>query len=306
MTDALTDYAGTVHIPTDNARILSLVPSLTELLFDLDLSANIVGRTHYCIHPADRIDAIPSVGGTKKIVMDRVRDLAPTHVLVNVDENPRQMADDLAELGITVVVTHPQHPDDNLGLYRLIGGLFGRVAAAEELARAYQETRSRMAAPSSLPPRRALYLIWKDPWMAISADTYIANMLSLVNWHAVTPGADPKLAGDAARYPEVLIDETTLSTVDLVLFSSEPYRFADADIRDFQDMYPAHAAKAHLIDGEMTSWYGSRAVHGLGYLKDFSSALPPHPHVEERDNGQHQKRSSPPITGKRTGEEDRN
>lgn len=281
MTDALTDYAGTVHIPTDNARILSLVPSLTELLFDLDLAANIVGRTHYCIHPADRIDSIPSVGGTKKIVMERVQELAPTHVLVNVDENPRQMANDLAALGITVVVTHPQHPDDNPGLYRLIGRLFGRASAADELACAYQSARARMTNPTEMPARRALYLIWKDPWMGIAAGTYIANMLALVNWRAVTPGADARLAGDAARYPEVTLDETTLDAIDLVLFSSEPFRFADADIRDFRDMYPAHAAKAHLIDGEMTSWYGSRAVRGLDYMRDFSSRLRPIPQTTE-------------------------
>ena len=257
------DALGKAHTPAPNARILSLVPSLTELLFDLGLADKLVGRTHYCIHPKKRIDEIPSVGGTKKIKMDRVRDIAPTHALVNIDENPREMADDLVNAGIEVIVTHPLRPDDNLDLFQLMDAIFDTPAAAN-LYDAFIKARDRLGAVADWPMRRALYLIWKDPWMAISRDTYIAATLGLVNWH-IAPGPD--------RYPEVTLDDATLSEVDLVLFSSEPYAFTDADIAAFQTAHPAHAHKAHLIDGEMTSWYGSRAIPGLYYLGDFARRI---------------------------------
>ena len=260
---ASVDALGTMHAPAKDARILSLVPSLTELVFDLGLADKLVGRTHYCIHPKDRIDAVPSVGGTKKIKMDRVRELAPTHALVNVDENPRDMADDLARAGIEVIVTHPMRPDDNLKLFQLMDAIFD-VPAAANLYDSFVNARARLGASSDWPMRRALYLIWKDPWMAVSHDTYIAATLGLVNWH-IAAGPD--------RYPEITLDDTTLSEVDLVLFSSEPYAFTDADIAAFQTAHPTHAQKAHLIDGEMTSWYGSRAIPGLDYLGGFARRL---------------------------------
>ena len=181
------------------------------------------------------------------------------------------MADELSEIGVDVIVTHPMHPDDNPGLYRLIGHAFGAEDKAAAFADAYNDARAAFDDAEAFPPRNALYLIWKDPWMAISADTYIANMLGLVNWNIVTPGADPALQGDAARYPEVTIDEESLKDIDLVLFSTEPYSFKDDHIADFQQAFPDHARKAHLIDGEMTSWYGSRAVRGLAYLRDFAN-----------------------------------
>lgn len=266
------DYLGQRHTPAPDARVLSLVPSLTELMFDLGLAANLVGRTQFCIHPSDKIDLIPSVGGTKKIKMDRVRALAPTHALVNVDENPKEMADDLKDLGIDVIVTHPMHPDDNPALYELIGHAFGAENRAADYTAAYKDARAAFNVADH-PSKNALYLIWKDPWMAISAETYIANMLGLVNWKVATPGADPILQGDAARYPEVVINDDTLRDMDLVLLSTEPYTFRKQHIAEFKDAFPAHARKVYLIDGEMTSWYGSRAVRGLAYLRDFADGI---------------------------------
>ncbi len=259
-----TDYAGREHAPAGaGARVLSLVPSLTELMFDLGLAGRLVGRTHYCIHPAPAVADIPSVGGTKKIVMERVRELAPTHALLNVDENPKEMAEELEAAGIETVVTHPMHPDDNPALYRLIGGVFGAEDAAARMAADYDAARAAVRErAANLPARRILYLIWKDPWMGIGRDTYIANMLSLVNWHV------PDVSGE--RYPELRLDDATLAATDLVLFSTEPYAFSGADIDAFRDARPAHAAKARLIDGEMTSWYGSRAVRSLGDLLDYA------------------------------------
>ena len=260
----LTDALGTRHAPAgEGARIVSLVPSLTELLFDLGLGAQVVGRTRYCVHPADRVAAVPGLGGTKKIRLDRLRALAPTHVLVNIDENTRATADAVAEIVPHVVVTHPLDPADNPGLYRLIGGLFGREAEAEALCGCFQRAYDALRlAARSLPARRVLYLVWKDPWMTVSRETYISRMLALVNWRTV--GDDPE-----RRYPRVDID-AALAESEVVLLPSEPYAFAAADAAGLEARRPG--IDVRLIDGEMVSWYGSRAIAGLGYLGRFAAA----------------------------------
>ncbi len=205
-----------------------------------------------------------SVGGTKRINAGKLHALAPTHVIVNIDETPRALAESLAEAGYTVVVTHPVEVDDNRALFRLLGGLFGRTEQAEALCRDFDTAAATLAASASaLPERRVVYLIWKDPWMTVSPETYIARMLARVHWQAT--GGD-----GSARYPEVGLDDRLLAATDLVLFSSEPFPFAERHLDAFRVAHPAHAHKAVLINGEMTSWYGSRAIAGLRYLAAFA------------------------------------
>jgi ABC-type hemin transport system substrate-binding protein len=264
----LLDATGTAHPPAGpGARIVSLVPSLTELVCDLGLGDRLVGRTHYCIHPQDRVSAVTSVGGTKKVRFDRLMALRPTHVLVNVDETPKALADRLAAEGVSVVVTHPNAPLDNLALYELIGGLFGRAERAAALAERFRAAHDRLAAAASgRPRRRVLYLIWKDPWMTVSRDTYIARTLALAGWDAAVH--DP-----AVRYPQIAMDAATLAGVDLVLASSEPYPFTEADAAALAAELGPAGPRAAWIDGEMVSWYGSRAIAGLDYLHDLAARL---------------------------------
>jgi ABC-type Fe3+-hydroxamate transport system substrate-binding protein len=268
MTLPLIDAIGNEHRPTsaDAARIVSLVPSLTELLFDLGLGESVIGRTAFCVHPADRVKSVRSVGGTKSIHMNRLRALRPTHVLVNVDETPRALADELAAHGCAVVVTHPIEVRDNLALYALIGGLFGKRQQAEQLCRRFEtayDAAQRVA--KSLPERRVLYLIWKDPWMTVAPDTYIARMLALVGLRTMPATSD-------RRYPGVELTQDLLEQLDLVLFSTEPFTFGDRHVADFRASHPAHARKAAIIDAQMVSWYGSRAILGLDYLTTFAAA----------------------------------
>jgi ABC-type Fe3+-hydroxamate transport system substrate-binding protein len=255
------DAAGVRHPPAgEDARIVSLVPSITELLFDLGLDAAVVGRTVFCVHPKDRVRAARSVGGTKQINFEKLRSLAPTHVIVNVDETPLDLANAIAALGCRVVVTHPVDVTDNLTLFRLIGGLFGRATEADALASRLQAALAAVEdATARWPPRRVLYLIWKNPWMTVSRDTYIARMLAQVNWQTVAD--DP-----AIRYPTIRLTTDLLAETDLVLFSSEPFPFSQTHVEDFCRAFPEHAAKALTIDGQMVSWYGSRAIAGIAYL----------------------------------------
>ncbi|MCB1795972.1 MAG: ABC transporter substrate-binding protein [Candidatus Competibacteraceae bacterium] len=262
----LIDAIGVRHAPvTAPARIVSLVPSITELLFALKLGDQVVGRTHYCIHPAPLVMPLPSVGGTKKIRHARLQALRPTHVIVNIDENPRELAERLMADGLQVIVTHPLTPEDNVSLYRLIGGIFNRVAEAEALAARFEQTLTELR-QVAWPRRQVLYLIWRKPWMGINRDTYIARMLALVGWETLPAACE-------VRYPELEINKALLDAADLILFSSEPYRFLPEDLESFARDYNCPLEKLRLIDGEMTSWYGSRAIQGLRYMGQLAREI---------------------------------
>ncbi|HEY4372928.1 MAG TPA: helical backbone metal receptor [Burkholderiales bacterium] len=261
----LIDAAGTRHAPAGpDARIACLVPSITELLCDLGLAPQLVARTGFCIHPKEVVAGIPKVGGTKDVDLEKLRALAPTHVVLNIDENTRPAAEALAAFVPHLVVTHPNAPEDNLALYRLLGGLFGRVQEAQALCRQLQAAlAAARAAAAGRAGQEVLYLIWKDPWMTVSPATYIARSLATVGWRV------PAQAG-GARYPEVALPQAARAA-DLVLLSTEPYMFRQRHVAQLQALLPGK--RVALIDGEMTSWYGSRAIAGLRYLPRLRAAL---------------------------------
>jgi len=240
-------------------RIVCLVPSITELICDLDLAPQLVGRTGFCIHPWETVRKIPKVGGTKDVKLDKVRELEPTHVVVNVDENRREDAEALAEFA-EVVVTHPQEPRDNLDLYRQLGAIFGREAEAERLCERFEAAYERAAAARERPAADVLYLIWRDPWMTIAPETYISRSLALFNWRTLPASA-------TERYPQVDL-ESLAGEADRVLLSSEPFHFKDRHVEEVAAIVAD--TPVSLIDGEMTSWYGSRAIAGLEYLAEYT------------------------------------
>ena len=285
----LVDDVGNRHaVISDGARIVSLVPSLTELLFDLGLRDQVVGRTAYCVHPAGRVRSATSVGGTKRVDLEKLKALSPTHVVVNVDETPRSLAETLADLGLDVIVTHPVEARDNLRLFQLLGAIFGRNAEAEALRRRFEASYETLAAAKELTRRSVLYLIWKEPWMTVSRETYISRMLSLVRWRTFPAKA-------ASRYPVVRLDAGILDDVDLVLFSSEPFPFKERHIAEFRAAFPGHAEKATSIDAQMVSWYGSRAIAGLEYVGALARRLAKSPGGAAQRSSELQ---VPPCSGK--------
>lgn len=249
------DALGQVHRPAPGARIVSLVPSITELLCELGLAPQLVGRTGFCIHPKAVVADIPKVGGTKDVNLDKIRQLAPTHVVVNIDENEKPAYEALAQFVPHLVVTHPLVPRDNLALARLMGAIFGAEAAAEAWCAAFEQELALLRAQAPGPARTVLYCIWQDPWMSVSHETYIAAMLAELGWRVPALGA--------ARYPRFDWSEALVDGLDAVLLSTEPYRFteAHADALEKQIGIPVL-----LVDGEMMSWYGSRALAGVRYL----------------------------------------
>ncbi|MBC7683903.1 MAG: ABC transporter substrate-binding protein, partial [Bdellovibrionales bacterium] len=171
----LTDALGTFHPPAPGARIVSLVPSITELLCELGLAGQLVGRTGFCIHPAGLVQAIAKVGGTKDVNIEKIRKLAPTHLVVNIDENEKPTVDALAAFVPNIVVTHPMGPRDNVALVRLMGAIFGAEHKAEAWCADFERAYACLHARPAGPTPTVLYCIWQDPWMSVSADTYIAR-----------------------------------------------------------------------------------------------------------------------------------
>jgi ABC-type Fe3+-hydroxamate transport system substrate-binding protein len=258
----LTDALGTRHAPAPDARIVCLVPSITELLCDLGLAGKLAGRTGFCIHPRDVVADIPKVGGTKAVNIEKIRKLAPTHLVVNIDENEKPTVEQLAEFVPHIVVTHPTTPRDNLHLARLMGAIFGAEDAAARWCADFEAEYAALRALPQAPARTVLYCIWQDPWMTVSKETYIASMLAELGWRVPDLGAD--------RYPRFAWSQDLVDGLDAVLLSTEPYRFTEdhADALEKQLGIPVL-----LVDGEMMSWYGSRALAGLRYLRDLPAML---------------------------------
>lgn len=259
------------------ARIASLVPSVTELLFELGLGPDMVARTGFCIHPEPAVRAVTKAGGTKDVKLDVLRALAPTHVVVNIDENRRETVDALRAFIPHVIVTHPCAPEDNAGLYQLLGGIFDREAEAAALSAALA-TELAVLRARDWPARTVLYAIWQDPWMTVSRSTYISRMLALINWQTWPASPDLLVAceeGDCARpneggerYPTFRWSDTLVRELDLVLLSTEPYRFTESHADGLERQL---GKPVLLVDGELLSWYGSRAIAGMRYLATLAA-----------------------------------
>lgn len=255
-------------------RIASLVPSLTELLVALGLREHLVARTGFCVHPAEAVQGIAKVGGTKDVNLDKLRRLAPTHVLVNIDENRLDTVQAIRAWPEherpQLIVTHPMSPQDNLALIDRMLEVFGSidgVAARAGACRRELEHELALTAGETHAPQSVLYLIWREPWMTVARDTYISRMLAQVGWQTL-----PDVAGGphgAARYPVVDGDAPWLRQVEQVLLSSEPYSFGEQHVEQALALCPQ--ARVRLVDGELLSWYGPRCAEGLRYLRALNA-----------------------------------
>jgi ABC-type Fe3+-hydroxamate transport system substrate-binding protein len=251
-------------------RIVSLVPSVTELLAALGLAPCLVARTGYCVHPAELLALVPKVGGTKDVNLAKLARQAPTHAIVNVDENRRETVDALRAFGCEVLVTHPCGPEDVSALIAQMVAAFGHVAGVAERAAAIDaELRAELAATQAQGRAEVpvLYLIWRQPWMTVARDTYIARLLARVNWRTL-PAVEGGQQG-AARYPALTGHEPWLGEVRELLLSSEPYAFNEGHLLEAQALCPN--ARARLVDGELLSWYGPRTAAGLRYLRGLAT-----------------------------------
>lgn len=239
-------------------RIVSLVPSLTELLYDLGLDAEVAGITKFCVHPAHWFATKARVGGTKSIKPEAIKKLDPTLIIANKEENVREQVLSLAE-NYRVHITDISNITDAINAIAEIGALTGKAPEAGNIIAAI-----KTAMPPQAVKLKVAYLIWQKPYMSIGGDTFISDMLM--------HGGFDNVFKDRYRYPETTVEELAASEAEYILLSSEPYPFGDKHAEELSKLIPEK--KVLLIDGEMCSWYGSRTAKGLAYLRDLYKALP--------------------------------
>ncbi|MEM6397150.1 MAG: helical backbone metal receptor [Bacteroidota bacterium] len=231
-------------MPTPS-RIISLVPSLTELLCELGLRDQLVGCTKYCVHPTDlrKSENIEVVGGTKTVKYDVIDGLQPDLIVANKEENTKEIVERLREK-YEVIVTEIKTLEDAEDATRRLAAIWGLEARAETIISA-----NRAALPPLTDqPKRALYLIWRKPWMSVGHDTYIHDMMSKFGYENV--------CGDQTRYPTLSEEDMVRINPEVVLLSSEPFPFKEKNVRELKDLLPD--AEVKLVDGEVFSWYGAR------------------------------------------------
>ncbi|MDD2793041.1 MAG: helical backbone metal receptor [Sediminibacterium sp.] len=240
------------------ASIISLVPSITELLYDLGLSAEVTGITKFCIHPDEWFRTKTRIGGTKNVDIEKVKALQPTLIIANKEENVKAQVDSLQEIA-PVEVTDISNLEEALTMIETIGKLVHRQEQATSMVRTIRQSfheLEQFRAKVSYPTTRACYLIWKQPYMTVGSDTMIHDLLQRCGWINVF--------GDRKRYPEIDVEQIRQTDCELLLLSSEPYPFQQKHFDELQQELPD--TKILLADGEMFSWYGSRLQHAPAYF----------------------------------------
>ena len=249
-----------VRLAAPPRRVVSLVPSQTELLADLGLDREVVGLTRFCVHPDGWKRRKQIVGGTKTVDVERVRGLEPDLVIANKEENVREQVEAVAAF-CPVYVTDVATVADAVAMIRDVGALVGRAGRAGRLADEVEAAFSALPVPPR--PVRALYLIWRDPWMTAGGDTIISDVMGR--------GGLENVVADRDRYPALTDAEVRALAPDVVLLSSEPYPFRDEHLAEVQALAPG--ARVALVDGEAFSWYGSRLRRTPPYLRALHAEL---------------------------------
>jgi ABC-type Fe3+-hydroxamate transport system substrate-binding protein len=241
-------------------KIVCLVPSITELLYDLGLNDEVVGITKFCVHPKHWKRTKQQIGGTKNINIEKIKALQPDVIICSKEENVKEQLEALAKK-YAVYLTDVQNYDDALLMIKNIGTITNRITKANEIIEKIKSSFEKINKPAQ--NEKAAYLIWKDPYMSIGADTYIHCMMHKI-------GLENVLANDN-RYPTLTIQSLKELEPAIILLSSEPYPFAQKHI----DELKAHFAetKIVLVDGEMFSWYGSRMLYAGDYFNKLLTEI---------------------------------
>lgn len=247
-------------------KIVSLCPSLTELVFDLGRGDDLVGITRWCVHPAAGVASIEKVGGTKDPDVERIVTLEPDLVLMNREENRVEDAELLTAAGLDCHVTMPTTVAQTAEMVRSIGDAVERTEAAEAIAREI-ETRAELvrARVASQAPIRFAYLIWRQPWMAVNSDTFSHALLALA-------GGVNVFADGPSRYPEIELKELARAEPDLVLLCTEPFPFGERHVAELVELSGLAPERIRIADGEYLSWHGSRTPDGIDYAASLIAA----------------------------------
>ncbi len=249
-----------LHSPADLGylpkRIISLVPSQTELLFHLGLDKAVVGITKFCVHPGEWKTGKTIIGGTKNINLQKIKQLQPDLIIANKEENVKEQVEALAE-DYAVWVSDIAVLDDALQMIKDVGQLTNTSVKADELIYKTKENFNNLHLPAK--KIKTAYLIWRNPYMTVGGDTFIHDMLQRCGVENIFAAVN--------RYPAIDVQELKEKGCELLLLSSEPYPFKQKHIDELQSHLPG--TKIILADGEMFSWYGSRLLHAPGYFNSI-------------------------------------
>jgi ABC-type Fe3+-hydroxamate transport system substrate-binding protein len=250
-----------ISADTIYSRMVSLVPSQTELLYDLGLEEEVVGITKFCVHPAKLNKTKARIGGTKNVNIAAIHRIQPNLIIANKEENVKEQVEELAQT-FDVLVTDVNNLQDALAMIRTIGQITGKQARAMSLADAINQAFDKLIlAIDSKRKIKTAYLIWKNPYMAAGGGTFINNMTQhcgMVN-----------IFTNVNRYPKISLDE--LRDCELILLSSEPYPFKEKHADEIRAAIPN--ARIILADGEMFSWYGSRLLKAAHYFENLHKKI---------------------------------
>lgn len=251
-----------MSLPDLPLRIVSLVPSQTELLFDLGLNDSIVGITRFCIHPAPKVKGRTLIGGTKNPDLNVIRSLKPELIIANKEENRREDIETLRK-EFPVWTSDISTLQEATDMIRQIGQLVDKEASANWMAGLIEQRFNQLSEESAQSGQRVAYFIWRNPWMVAGQDTFIHTMLTQAGWRNVF--------AHQPRYPQCSIEDLQAQQPDLLLFSTEPYPFQEKHMEEVAATLPY--AKVHLVDGALFTWYGSRLLRTPAYLQSLRQSL---------------------------------
>lgn len=244
----------TIFLEKVPQRIISLVPSQTELLYDLGLDKEVIGITKFCIHPEKWFREKQRIGGTKTVNIEKIKSLEPDLIIANKEENVKDQIEELAK-EFPVWTSDVNTLDGAYDMMQQIGELTGKTGEAEMLIKKIKRGFSQLNTADTIPG--ACYLIWREPYMTVGRDTFIHDMLTKAGFE--------NIFHKEMRYPQVTIEDMHRLHCQLILLSSEPYPFKQKHVEQLKTFVPP--AQVILVDGEMFSWYGSRLIHSTSYLE---------------------------------------
>ena len=257
----LTDQLGRlVTITGIPKRIISLVPSQTELLYDLGLNNEVVGITKFCVRPDSWFESKVKIGGTKSLYTATIKMMVPDLILANKEENTKEQIDDLVK-DYPVWISDINTLDDACSMIRDIGEITAHTNEATAIVNKINENFLRLIPFKQI--QRTCYLIWRDPYMTVGGDTFINHLLNRAGFKNIFENQQ--------RYPEISIQQLVDQNCQLLLLSSEPFPFKEKHIPELQQQLPF--TKIALVDGEMFSWYGSRLMHAPAYFSLLVQSL---------------------------------
>ncbi|MCU7615839.1 helical backbone metal receptor [Chryseobacterium sp. PBS4-4] len=235
-------------------KVISLVPSITEALFDLGLTEDeVIGRTKFCVHPEEKVKNIEIIGGTKNLNLEKIKSLKPDLILANKEENIKEQVEILMK-DFKVIVYNTETIEDNYYLVKNLGLLFNKEERAQIFNLKIYEILNEAKVNSKI---KAAYLIWKNPYMTVGSDTFIHNILSEIGFENIFK--------NQTRYPEIHTED--LAEADVIMLSSEPFPFKEKHIAELKAFYSEK--KIIIVDGEAFSWYGTHIAKCEDYFRDL-------------------------------------